>query len=550
MAQLRVEDRPPGRGGAATAGVGASAGTSAGTSAAGGVLPPVAPAGDVIGEVFLSPRVVDREAFNDYSASLRRLIEDAAGQAEALRAAGTDAQLAREQLRDISGKTAPRIDAALRALASVEKRAEEAGTLVQTARDAARGLEQLRSQTEASLAAGLTRIEAEIERRVAEAVERLGRTERERAGALEDRARAAVEQIEAAAADVTRHLDRAALTASERALAAGAEAEAKLASVRDELDPKLDAARAQAQARLTALAGEVEARAAQVENELRESAARFDERQVVAWTCGNEMHRKLEDAVSRATALMGLRDPLETAPLPLAPQASAGGVGVTLPEALAAVARARDEAALAIAQLRSVVEQAGVARGTLGEAIVSGAEQIDQLRSMADELRTGVTRSLAEADEAGSTLGRRRAELESLLKGPLAEVTGLTDRIGEQVRAVVGQVEQSRGAAREAADAARGLIERLSALLDRIEPWRGVLLDLPPALVAGESAAGLSADGREAEHARLPAPLRAILDAVRGELAGDVARIALALEHITRKTGAVAQRLHEGPGDA
>lgn len=498
----------------------------AGRAAARGAAVPSA--GEAISEVFLSPRVVDREAFNDYSSSLRRLIEDASGQAEALRAAGTDAQLAREQLKDIAGKTGPRIDAAIRALTAVEKRADEAQAMVQTARDAARGLELLRAQTEAALADGLSRIEAEAGRRVAAAIERLEEAERRRLALADEHTRAAVEQIETAAAHVSRHLDQQSAAASERARAAGAEAEARLANVKLELDPRLDEARRAAEQRLEALARDIEQRAAQTEENLQNLTARLDERQVVAWTCANEIHRKLEDATARATALMGLRSPLDADADRGAGEAKRPG---TVRELLETIHRGRDEASLAIGQLRSVVEQAAQARSQLGEAIVGGAGQIDQLRSMADELRVSVDRSLATADAAQSTLLTRRAELSGLLEGPLAQVHAVTDQIREQIGTVVGQVEQSRRASREAAEAAHGLIERLSALLDRVEPWRGVLLEEA---------------GRDAGVEGLPGPLRAIVQTVRGELAGDVARIALALEQITRKTGTVAQRLHSG----
>ncbi len=43
----------------------------------------------VINEIFLSPRVVDREAYNDFAGSLRKLIEQAAQQLDQLRVAST-----------------------------------------------------------------------------------------------------------------------------------------------------------------------------------------------------------------------------------------------------------------------------------------------------------------------------------------------------------------------------------------------------------------------------------------------------------------------------
>ena len=120
------------------------------------------PMREAIREVFLSPRVVDREAFNDYSSLLRRLIEDASGHAQALRTAAGDAALAREALREFTGKSQPRLDAAARALELFEKRAAEVESLIDGARASARGIEAQARDAQDRMARSMAEFEARL----------------------------------------------------------------------------------------------------------------------------------------------------------------------------------------------------------------------------------------------------------------------------------------------------------------------------------------------------------------------------------------------------
>jgi hypothetical protein len=69
-----------------------------------------------IREVFLSPRVIDREAFNDYASQLKQLIEHSAGHAEALKSAAAAAQTAQHQMQQAAVQNQPRLEAAAKAL--------------------------------------------------------------------------------------------------------------------------------------------------------------------------------------------------------------------------------------------------------------------------------------------------------------------------------------------------------------------------------------------------------------------------------------------------
>lgn len=71
-------------------------------------------------EIFLTPRVLDRRAFEDYSQSLQRLIKDASGEGQTLSRTAADVRVLRDQIASAAQDAQKRLDAATRLLASVE----------------------------------------------------------------------------------------------------------------------------------------------------------------------------------------------------------------------------------------------------------------------------------------------------------------------------------------------------------------------------------------------------------------------------------------------
>ena len=76
---------------------------------------PPAPASQTIEEVFLTPRVLDRRAFEDYAESLKRLIKDATGEGQSLSRTAADVRVLRDQLAAATAEAQRRLDATVRA---------------------------------------------------------------------------------------------------------------------------------------------------------------------------------------------------------------------------------------------------------------------------------------------------------------------------------------------------------------------------------------------------------------------------------------------------
>jgi hypothetical protein len=82
-------------------------------------------AAGAIQDVFLTPRVLDRRAFEDYAESLKALIRDASGESHTLSQTAADVRVLREQLASAAADAQKRLDAATRAIAAVEQRAAD-----------------------------------------------------------------------------------------------------------------------------------------------------------------------------------------------------------------------------------------------------------------------------------------------------------------------------------------------------------------------------------------------------------------------------------------
>ena len=128
-------------------------------------------------DVFLSPRVIDREAFNDYSASLRRMIEEAAQQAEALKAAAAEATQAQTALRETAARHQGRSENVTRALAAIDQRLAEADRLAQVAEATRQGIEAASANAQAALTARSEELAARLDSAAVAATETVRRAE-------------------------------------------------------------------------------------------------------------------------------------------------------------------------------------------------------------------------------------------------------------------------------------------------------------------------------------------------------------------------------------
>lgn len=161
-------------------------------------------------EVFLSPRVVDKAAFDDFAAALRDLVDRAATHADPLREVTERAERTLTLIRESASRQQSRLDLALKTLAALEERSAHVERTIQRAADLAEIVERFgdqadhvmttklsefatRLQSESQGAAGriavleerLARTEADVARRLDAVIERLGlASERDADGAV------------------------------------------------------------------------------------------------------------------------------------------------------------------------------------------------------------------------------------------------------------------------------------------------------------------------------------------------------------------------------
>ncbi|MBY0309096.1 MAG: hypothetical protein K2Q09_10175 [Phycisphaerales bacterium] len=125
-------------------------------------IPPALVGTDAAQDVFLSPRVIDREAFNDYSGALRRLIDEAARQTEALKGAAAEAAQAQVALRETAARYQGRAEHVTRALAAIDHRLAEADRLAQAAEQTRRGILEASGEAQSALGAKTDELAARL----------------------------------------------------------------------------------------------------------------------------------------------------------------------------------------------------------------------------------------------------------------------------------------------------------------------------------------------------------------------------------------------------
>lgn len=157
------------------------------------------PAAEIAAEVFLSPRVVDQRAFEEFASALRELVDRAAAHAEPLREATDRAERTLTLIRESAARQQSRLDLALKALAALEERSSNVERMLARATELAQLVDRFgdqadhlmatklsefatRLQSQSQGAAGqiavledrLARAEAELAAKVDRVVERLG----------------------------------------------------------------------------------------------------------------------------------------------------------------------------------------------------------------------------------------------------------------------------------------------------------------------------------------------------------------------------------------
>lgn len=470
-------------------------------------------------EVFVSPRVVDRVAFEDYAQALRKLLAAATSEGEHLRRTAVEASKSLRAIGEVmpavdkklsrAGELVAQLSSKLEAVEAAAKRAEVAADRATTAETRIREMDDRARHRiyEASNAAAdeaVARVEAIALKRADELDER-GHTltefvDRGRADLAETRAKS-VEALEKAAGQVKADAARAV----EAILSQRQGAQDALAEDHQNATHAIGLARGET---VEAIAAERQAAEKALAERVVRLTARVDELVDAAeQRLGQVIEERSQSANERADALAQRIDSAITPKLDessaaaeaaharaSAAQATARGVfelGLEEIEKLCERAEAllersganratpgedtlaaiADRAAAAIERMDEVAttgerarRQAEESRKALGESIESAALWLDRLVEQRDGLQHSITLASKLCDQAESQLAQRRDELDEAMRAPAAEV----HRHAEALRAIAEQAEARRSALADLIEGAQQQAEaKASAAADK-----------------------------------------------------------------------------------
>jgi ABC-type transporter Mla subunit MlaD len=161
--------------------------------------------------VFLSPRVLDRGAFEEYSARLRALLEQVAAQGLALRSSSADAERLVAALRAQFADRSEALESASRLAQSMNERLVEARNILGKAGDLAGLAADFDARTQRIIDDKI----AAVERRFSEIIERFGKSTQERVQQAATQAAAAAEQARAERDETRRMIETIARPATQ-----------------------------------------------------------------------------------------------------------------------------------------------------------------------------------------------------------------------------------------------------------------------------------------------------------------------------------------------
>lgn len=373
-----------------------------------------------VSEVFISPRVIDRRTFEEYSLTLQQLIREASGHGRSLEVTSTEVRTLRETVQSLARDLQVRLDAAGKVLPSLEQRigrAEHiADSVARLTSDPARLEALIRDNLGALVRSQGAEFEAACERTIQNAIARINERQEQLDGATADferffeskrgdleRAQAeALRSIETRAATVEsivrKRLDEMVDQASEferRAQARHADAAAREALILER--------EATVQRQLDEMVRGMEDRLAplheQVEHDVRELDKRIRRARLEVEVASGPGMQRLEQLCRAAANLLGPHIAAEVG-LPTAQTVDAPGArGKSLADVVEDASRIHERLIAKAGEFGTLEQQVDIARRGMDKAILEGADKIDALFKQTDELVDTIGKSKDAARE-------------------------------------------------------------------------------------------------------------------------------------------------------
>lgn len=249
-----------------------------------------------VDEVFITPRVIDKRAFEDYSAVLQDLIRDAAGKGQALQTTAVDVKLLGENLREAAKEIKGKLETAVKVLPALEQRVGKAEQLLAAAGDPEKLAKQLEKALEGVVSEKFGALERRVNALLDTAEARLTAAQQDAGGKVQSHTAEFEAYVTGRLAEVQSRVEALQRTAEEKAAAVESqlkgqweELKARIAAMEKEVLASADGVRAQAQTHLEETLQRVETRGRTVEER--------------CLTAENGLKAKLEEARDRINAM-------------------------------------------------------------------------------------------------------------------------------------------------------------------------------------------------------------------------------------------------------
>jgi len=452
-----------------------------------------------IDRVFVSPRVVDEQAFQDFSSELRGLLEEVRGVQHELERSGAQAEAAAKTLTGSKDKYRQHLELTTKLLKALSAKSSEAEKTLELLNQRVAQAKEAEHSAASALEAKVSGFERSLEERLKRAEEAYEK----RLVAMESRFETQRSRFEQILSTLEEHLServethRSAMDTmiSERIGGIEAEVERRSSGLGETVLTRLEAGIEAA-----------ELAAANLETKRQEVVDRTGESL-------DQVLDQLHDACGIATKLVGW-DPSDPGSDPGTP--TQGSLGDLLQRAV----KTKDDAEWSIRRLGSLRDQAKEAIDELGESFEGSVSLLDQLHTQRKRMDGELGTVLERVEAFGSNLQQREQRIEGLLS-PLNEAV---DRAEAALRELCGCATGTAEVIADAQISRHALGEMLAStreLAERLEPWRETML-------------GTTAPGE------LPKPLAAVVERFESELGRDLGALADTIESLMHREGSAA----------
>jgi ABC-type transporter Mla subunit MlaD len=462
------------------------------------------PAGD---RVFVSPRVVDEQAFREFSGELRSLLDEIRGAQSELASAGAQAAATAKDLSGSQDKYRQHLELTTKLLKALTSKSSDVEALVATIDERLERAQGVEASVERALEAKIGAFERTLQQRLDAVEERY----EQRLAALEagfEEKRTALEGVWAEQeARVREQID------SQRVFV-----QTGLSAQADEIETMLrDRASGLADDLASGLTGERE----RAETALAELVRQREE---FSSETGEPLQNTLEQlrtACSIASKLVGW-DPADPGADPNAP--AEGSLGDLVRQA----GKTREDAEWSVRRLGSIRDQAQSMISDLGESLDGSIALFDQLHAQRGKLDGEIVAILDRADATGAELQHRQSEIEALVS-PLEDSLKKAAAVTRDLCSVADGAADLLTHAGMVRTDLEALLGSATELTEALAPWRAVILEA-------------------SESATMPPAIAAVVDRFEREIGRDLAKMASAMQMIAQRAE-TTMRPPSAPGE-